>query len=328
MAVEERASSTLSNVSTFMGVPLSSVDDVRPGVVAVNGAPYSGVKFSREGSRGIRKASLTLADKLAVAGDEGFADVDNGLRLLPVDGALIDVGDWPVYPTDVLRTSDSIADGVYEITRRGGLSVCLGGDHYIEYPSCMGFCRAVEAKDPGIKVGYIHIDGHLDFGTAGEGPSRHNSGTNARLTSELNAISRPNMVWIGIQGPCDLESVREIRSMGGTIFTSDDIHSLGPAEVGRQAGEWASKGCDFVYMTLDIDVIDAGLSPGTGSVTMGAVPPLDLMLILEELSKFPIGALDVNEVTPTMDVAMRSPHYAVNALTHFLLLRLFRVERL
>ena len=96
MAVEARASSTLSNVSTFMGMPLSSLDDVRPGVVAVNGAPYSGVKFSREGSRGIRKASLTLADKLAVAGDEGFADVDNGLRLLPIDGALIDVGDWPV----------------------------------------------------------------------------------------------------------------------------------------------------------------------------------------------------------------------------------------
>ena len=29
-----------------------------------------------------------------------------------------------------------------------------------------------------------------------------------------------------------------------------------------------------------------------------------------------------------MDVALRSPYYAVNALTHFLLLRLFRVEKL
>ena len=313
---------------TFMGVPLAGVDDVRPGVVAINGAPYAGIKFSREGSSGIREASLALADKLAVAGDEGFADVDNGLRLRPIDGALIDVGDWPVYPTDVLKTSDSIANGVYEITKRGGFSVCLGGDHYIEYPSCRGFCRAVEEKDPDIKVGYVHIDGHLDFGMGGEGPSRHNSGTNARLTSELSAISEPNMVWIGIQGSCELDSVRYIRSMGGTIFTSEDIHRLGPAEVGRQAGEWASKGCDYYYLTLDIDVIDAGLSPGTGSVTMGAVPPYDLMVILEELSKFPIGAMDVNEVTAPMDVAQRSPHYAVNGLTHFLLHRLFRVEKL
>ena len=311
-----------------MGLPPAGLDDVRPGVVAINGAPYAGIKFSREGSSGIREASLALADRLAVAGDEGFADVDSGRRLHYNEGTLIDVGDWPVYPTDVLKTTDSIANGVYEITKRGGLSICLGGDHYIEYPSCLGFCRAVQEKDPNVKVGYVHIDGHLDFGMGGEGPSRHNSGTNARLTSELSAISEPNMVWIGIQGPCELDSVRYIRNMGGTIFTSEDIHRLGPAEVGRQAGEWASKGCDYYYLTLDIDVIDAGLSPGTGSVTMGAVPPYDLMVILEELSKYPIGAMDVNEITAAMDVAQRSPHYAVNGLTHFLLQRLFRVEKL
>ena len=294
MATDVRPPSITAGLSTFMGVPLAGIDDVHPGVVAINGAPYAGIKFSRHGSRGIREASFALADKLAVAGDEGFADVDNGFRLRPIDGALIDVGDWPVYPTDVLKTSDSIANGVYEITKRGGFSVCLGGDHYIEYPSCRGFCRAVEERDPDVKVGYVHIDGHLDFGMGGEGPSRHNSGTNARLTSELSAISEPNMVWIGIQGPCALDSVQYIRNMGGTIFTSEDIRRLGPAEVGRQAGEWASKGCDYYYLTLDIDVIDAGLSPGTGSVTMGAVPPHDLMVVLEELSKYPIGAMDMS----------------------------------
>ena len=177
-------------------------------------------------------------------------------------------------------------------------------------------------------MGYLHIDGHLDFNMGGEGVSRYNNGTNARLTSELDAVSQPNMVWIGIQGPCNLEAVQDIRNMGGTIFTSEDLHRLGPAEVGRQAGEWASDGCDFVYMTFDIDVIDAGLSPGTGSVTMGAVPPAAIMVLLEELSKYPIGALDVNEVTAPMDVAQRSPHYAVNGITHFLLRRLFRVEQL
>ena len=71
------------------------------------------------------------------------------------------------------------------------------------------------------------------------------------------------------------------------IFTSEDIHRLGPAEVGRQAGEWASKGCDYYYMTLDIDVIDAGLSPGTGSVTIGAVPTFDLMLYCRSCPNIP-----------------------------------------
>ena len=328
MPIDPKTPLLLAGVSTFMGVPPAGLDDVGPGVVAVNGAPYSGGRFTREGPRGIREASVAMAEKLAIAGREGFADVDRGLRLIPNGGALIDVGDWPVYPTDVLKTTESIAAGVYEITKRGGLSVCLGGDHYIEYPSCLGFCRAVSEKNPDVKVGYLHIDGHLDFNMGGEGVSRYNNGTNARLTSELDAVSQPNMVWIGIQGPCNLEAVQDIRKMGGTIFTSEDLHRLGPAEVGRQAGEWASDGCDFVYMTFDIDVIDAGLSPGTGSVTMGAVPPAAIMVLLEELSKYPIGALDVNEVTAPMDVAQRSPHYAVNGITHFLLRRLFRVEQL
>ena len=327
MAIKQSSPSLLTTLSTFMGLPPAGLDDVRPGAVVVNGAPYSGGRFAREAPRGIRRASLALAERLALTGDEGIADLDGGRRLFPNEGVLIDVGDWPVYPTDVLKTTDSIADGVYEITKRGGISVCLGGDHYIEYPSCLGFCRAVEEKDPNVKVGYVHIDGHLDF-NKGEGVSKYNNGTNARLTSELNPMSLPNMVWIGIQGPCDLVSVRDIRSIGGTIFTSDDIHSLGPREVGRQAGEWASRGCDFVYLTLDIDVIDAGLSPGTGSVTMGAVPPAALMEVLEGLSDYPIGAMDINEVTAPMDVAERSPHYAVDGLTHLLLRHLYRIEKL
>ena len=328
MTIDSKSQSLLAGTSTFLGVPLAGLDDVGPGVVAINGAPYSGGRFTREGPRGIRQASLAMAEKLAIAGEEGFAELDQGLRLIPNDDALIDVGDWPVYPTDVLKTTDSIADGVYEITKRGGLSVCLGGDHYIEYPSCLGFCRAVAEQNPNVKVGYIHIDGHLDFSMGVEGVARYNNGTNARLTSELEVISEPNMVWIGIQGPCSLEAVRYIRNMGGTIFTSDDLHRLGPTEVGRQAGEWASKGCDFVYMTFDIDVLDAGMSPGTGSVTMGAVAPAAIMELLEELSKYPIGAMDVNEVTPPMDVAQRSSHYAVEGITHFTLRRLFRIEPL
>ncbi len=328
MAVDEKSPSILSGFSTFMGVPPSGLDDVHPGVVAVNGAAYSGGRFAREGPRGIRHASLALGEKFSMTGDRGFADVDNGVRLIPNEGALIDVGDWPVYPSDVLKTTESIANGVYEITKRGGYSVCIGGDHYIEYPSCVGFCRAVEEQNPDVKVGYIHIDGHLDFAIGPEGVARYNNGTNARLTSELDVMSLPNMVWIGIQGPCSLEQVTSIRSMGGTIFTSEDIHRLGPDEVARQAGEWASNGVDHVYMTLDIDVIDAGLSPGTGSVTMGAVPPSTIVRLVEGLAQYPIGAMDLNEVTPQMDVAGRSPHYAVDALTHFLLRRLFRVEQL
>ena len=106
------------------------------------------------------------------------------------------------------------------------------------------------------------------------------------------------MVWIGIQGPCSLNEVEPIRRNGGTIFTSEDIHEMGPAEVGKRAGDLALRGATLIYMSFDIDVIDAGFSNGTGSVTMGALTAMDLLKILDELAKYPIGAMDLVENSP------------------------------
>ena len=55
---------------------------------------------------------------------------------------------------------------------------------------------------------------------------------------------------------------------------------MGPETVGRRAAELALKGCDSIYMSFDIDVIDAGFSDGTGSVTMGAMTASTLFRIL------------------------------------------------
>ena len=62
-----------------------------------------------------------------------------------------------------MKSTEGIAGGVEEAVKRGGFSVCLGGDHYVGYPSCLGYTRAVTELAPKPKIGYIHIDGHLDF---------------------------------------------------------------------------------------------------------------------------------------------------------------------
>ena len=143
---------------------------------------------------------------------------------------------------------------------------------------------------------------------------RYKSGTNARRISEIDNVVPSSMVWIGIQGPCSFEQVETIRRNGGTIFTSEDIHDMGPAEVGKRAGELAIKGCDHIYMSFDIDVIDAGFSAGTGSVTMGALTAGALLAILDELANFPIGALDLVETAPDLDPSGRTSRMAAESL--------------
>ena len=235
-------------------------------------------------------------------------DVSTGHTLIrPDDFPLVDVGDFNSYPSDVMKATEGIAGGVSEVVMRGGFSVCLGGDHYVGYPSCLGYTRALGRLRPNARVGYIHIDGHLDFADSYGPYGKYMNGTNARRISELDAMEPANMVFIGIQGPCYLDQVELIRRYGGTIFTSEDVEEMGPETVGYRAGELAMRGCDTIYMSFDIDVIDAGFSDGTGSVTMGAMTASTLFRILGPLSQFPIGSMDLVETSPPLDPSSRTP---------------------
>lgn len=311
-----------------MRAPLGDFEDIRPGNVVISGAPHAmRERFNeRLGPKGVREGSLPIFDKMRNASSDGFLDIATGKRLaLPEESRLLDIGDLNSYPTDVMKATEGMAGGVAEVVRRGGWSVCLGGDHYVGYPSCLGFCRAAAEANPRVKVGYIHIDGHLDFADEHPLNGRYNNGTNARRISEIDVMDPSSMVWIGIQGPCSLNEVEPIRRNGGTIFTSEDIHEMGPAEVGKRAGDLALKGCDVIYMSFDIDVIDAGFSDGTGSVTMGGMTASTLFRILGPLAQFPIGAMDLVETSPPLDPSSRTPRFAAEALVKLITPRIFEV---
>ena len=101
-------------------------------------------------------------------------------------------------------------------------------------PPALGYTRAVSELSPKPKIGYIHIDGHLDFRDDTPVWGKYNHGTNARRISELDLVSPSNMVWIGIQGWSDEEPVNAIDTHGGLIFTAADVLRIGPEEVARQ----------------------------------------------------------------------------------------------
>ena len=70
---------------TFLRAPLVELDALRPGVVAINGAPYDtthkGGPGTRSGPKGIREASLPMANRLANAGDRGWVSTRAGSTL-------------------------------------------------------------------------------------------------------------------------------------------------------------------------------------------------------------------------------------------------------
>ena len=322
-----------SGAQTFLKSPLVSLDEVTPGMVVVGGAPHDSTHASRFGTRmgprGIREGSLAFTERLMNTTEGGLLDLNTGVRLtLPSESRLVDVGDFNVYPTDVVKTIGGIAGGVAEVVRRGGFSVCMGGDHYISYPSCLGYTRAVAEADPNIKIGYIHFDGHLDYGDVNPVWGRYNQGSNARRISEIDVVSHKNMSWIGIHGWVDEDQITLIEKNGGKVFTALDVHEQGPVEIARRAAEHAADGCDFIYMTLDIDFIDTGFFPATGSVVNDAITPQICLQMLQEVRKYPIAAMDIVEVSPRIDSSERSIMMSTELLLGIIAPRIFDVTPL
>ncbi len=313
---------------TFLGAPLVQPQEIPTEAVIISGAPHDSTHTSRFGTRmgpnGIREGSLPSADRLLVAGEQGLIDPETGARRFqPSSERLVDVGDFTMYPTDVLKTTESIAQGVSQVVGRGGFSACLGGDHYVSYPSALGYCRVVAEQDPGARIGYIHIDHHLDFNYEHPVWGKYHHGSNARRISEIDIVSNQNMAWIGVPRGQSGEQVDTITRNGAAIFTSDDCHELGAGEVACRAAEHAAKGCDAIYLTIDIDFIDTGFFPATGSVVNDAITPAQMIEILEVLREYPIGALDLVEVSPRIDPSGRSMSISTELLLTICTPRLF-----
>ena len=105
-----------SGAQTFLKAPLMGFDQIEPGMVVIGGAPHDTTHTSRFGTRmgprGIREGSLAFASKLRNASATGVIDVNTGMRLSPsAHASLADVGDFNVYPSDVLKSSEGIAGG-------------------------------------------------------------------------------------------------------------------------------------------------------------------------------------------------------------------------
>lgn len=303
---------TISPFDTFLRSPFVRVDDVRPGQVVVSGGPFDGAQGAerfgaRSGPDHVRSGSLALAEVLRTVDPEGLIDVDTGGRFASLsDEQLVDVGNFTTYPTDIPRTTDSLANGVYQVVKRGAFSIFLGGDHYTSYPSALGFSRAVAESQPRARIGYVHIDGHLDFWDEGTPGQRFTHATNARRISELPNVVKSSMAWIGLTGPSADEPIEAVLRGGGVIFSARDVRRNGPREIAERAGDHAIAQCDRIYVTLDIDVLDSGYLPGTGSIDNNAITPTLLREVLAVLSAYPIGAMDVMEVAPRLDRSGRS----------------------
>ena len=291
------------NLPSYVGLPsfqklpwITDADALlaeRPDV-AIVGAPFDDAVSHRPGARfgprAIRQASY-------------HSGAINSLQLdiEPYDWLnVVDAGDAPVTPMDIHRGHAVIERKVFDVASSGAIPIILGGDHSITFPSATAVARAVAPR----RVGIVHFDAHADAANATWGNLRSHGAPMRRLI-ESGAIAGRNFVQVGLRGywpgPETLEWMRE-QGMRWHLMT--EIEERGAEAVIRDAIAQALDGPEVIYLSVDIDVIDPGMAPGTGTPEPGGMLTRELLRAIRQvvLSVELVG-MDVVEVSPPYDQA-------------------------
>ncbi|KJH71297.1 agmatinase [Aliterella atlantica] len=282
-----------AGINTFLKAPY--VEDVRKVGeydVAVVGVPHdSGTTYrpgTRFGPQGIRRISALYTPYSFELG------VDLREQI-----TLCDVGDIFTIPANNEKSFDQISKGIAHIFSSGAFPIILGGDHSIGYPTVRGICRHLGDK----KVGIIHFDRHVDTQEKDLDERMHTCPW-FHATNIKNAPPK-NLVQLGIGGwQVPREGVKFYREKASNILTVTDITEKGLDYAVDFALERALDGTDCVYISFDIDCIDAGFVPGTGWPEPGGLLPREALYMLGKIvQRAPICGLEVVEVSPPYDIS-------------------------
>ncbi|WP_230203142.1 agmatinase [Parafrankia discariae] len=285
-----------AGLATFAGLPwLPGLEDLRARQpdVAVVGAPFDIATTHRPGARFGPRALR------AQAYNPGTYHLDLGIEIFDwLD--VVDAGDahCPHGLTEVSHRN--IRAKVGDIARLDVIPVIIGGDHSITWPAASGVAEAVGWGE----VGLLHFDAHADTADIIDG-NLASHGTPMRRLIESGAVRGRNFVQVGLRGywpPPDVFAW--MREQGMRWHLMHEIWERGSREVVAEAIAQAVDGCRALYLSVDIDVLDPGFAPGTGTPEPGGMNPADLLRAVRQIAlDTPIVAADIVEVSPPYDHA-------------------------
>ena len=277
------------NVETFIGCD-ASYDDAR---IVLFGAPFDSTTSFRPGTRfaphAIRSESFGL---------ETYSPwLDRDLE----DISVFDSGDIELCIGSAEKALDQISDRTATILKDGKIPFMIGGEHLVT----LGAFREVFKKYPDVHI--IHFDAHTDL--------------------------RDDYLDVKLSHACVIRRCHDLVGDGR-------IHQFGIRSGERAEWQWARAGhTDLhpfsfdglaetvkslgnvpVYFTIDLDVMDPSVFPGTGTPEYGGVT---FMQLFEALKTVCVGCnivgLDVNELCPPYDQTGASTAAACKIIRELLL---------
>jgi agmatinase len=302
----ERRKWPFAEPATFLGAPYRP--DV-PGTpdwggldVALVGVPMDLGVTNRAGAR--------LGPR-AVRSVERIGPYEHALRIAPsVHLGVADVGDVPMQSRFSLDQCHRDIEAFFtRVCAANVVPLAVGGDHSITY----SILKAVGCGRP---VGMVHIDAHCDTGGEYEGAKFHHGGP-FRHAVLAGVLDPERSIQIGIRGGAEYLWEFSYES-GMTVLHAEEVAAMGIPAVVARAREVVGDGP--TYVTFDVDAVDPGFAPGTGTPEVGGITPREVLGILRGLAGIDVVGGDVVEVAPQYDPSTNTAQIAAQVLFEILCL--------
>ncbi len=297
-----------TGIASFCKFPIHTDLETLSADVAIFGAPWDeGVGYrpgARFGPRSIREYSTRFAFHERAVKRGGYWNIANRKRYLE-RVRMVDCGDQDVLYLKAEETFSAVTRSIEKLISRKAFPVILGGDHSITFPVVRAFRRLRPLH-------IVHLDAHLDYNDSIEGVLLANGSPVKRL-SELDFVGE--IVQIGMRGIRAREDAyRDSASRGNKIITLSEFRRSGLEKILHKI----PNGGDL-YVTIDIDVLDPSIAPGTSSPEFDGMTYGELSELLKGIaSRSKVVGFDVVEVNPFLDAIGLTQSAAVMIILEFL----------
>lgn len=224
----------------------------------------------------------------------------------------------------VLTIAERVAEEVTKTLLHKEFPIILSGDH----SSAAGTISGIKKAFPKARLGVIWIDAHADLHSPYTTPSGNLHGMplamvldEDNIESKVNTVDQEtvnywfqlknignispkiiyhDLVYIGIR---DTESPEDylIRKNNVKTFTTSEIRKRGVERVAIDALLYLDQ-CDLIYVSFDVDSMDASISKGTGTPAANGITEREAgNLVARLMTSDKVCCFEMVEVNPTLD---------------------------
>ncbi len=271
------------NIETFLGCD----NEFEDSKIVIFGAPFDSTTSYRPGAR--------FASRIMRAESYGLETYSLYLE----DIGVFDAGDLELCFGDTNLALKDIEEMTSAILDFGKLPFMIGGEHLVT----LGAVRAVSRKYDDLHI--LHFDAHADLREEYLGATLSHATVMRRI---WDIVGDGKIYQFGIRSADRKEYEWGKEHVSTRLFGFQGLEEVIAGLEGKP-----------VYFTLDLDILDTSVFPGTGTPEAGGVSFQELLEAVLKVSRLNIVGCDINELSPQLDASGASTAVALKILREMLL---------